>query len=92
MHVPLVVHWPTGIAARGEVRDQFHYVTDIAPTVLEVAGVELPESYRGTAQMPMAGSSIAYAFDRRRRAEPQDLRSTSRWVGTARCTTRGGRR
>ena len=63
VHVPLVVHWPNGIAARGEVRDQFHYVTDVAPTVLEVAGVTMPESYRGLEQMPMAGTSMAYAFD-----------------------------
>ncbi len=62
VHVPLIVHWPAGIAARGELRDQFHYVTDIAPTVLEVAGVELPESYRGYRQMPLVGSSLAYAF------------------------------
>ena len=64
VHVPLVVHWPNGIAARGEVRDQFHYVTDVAPTVLEVAGVTMPETYRGLEQMPMAGTSMAYAFDR----------------------------
>ena len=64
MHVPLVVHWPNGIAARGEVRGQFHYVTDVAPTVLEIAGVTMPETYRGLEQMPMAGTSMAYAFDR----------------------------
>jgi arylsulfatase len=63
VHVPLVVHWPKGIQASGEVRRQFHYVTDIAPTVFEVAGVSVPENYRGFAQMPIAGQSIAYAFD-----------------------------
>ncbi len=63
VHVPLVVHWPKGIAARGEVRSQFHYVTDVAPTVLEVAGVPMPATYRGLEQMPMAGASMAYAFD-----------------------------
>jgi arylsulfatase A-like enzyme len=64
VHVPLIVHWPAGIAARGEVRGQFHYVTDVAPTVLEVTGVAMPDSYRGVEQMPMAGTSMAYAFDR----------------------------
>jgi arylsulfatase len=64
VHVPLVAHWPRGIAARGEVRGQFHYVTDIAPTVLEVAGATMPNAYRGIEQMPMAGVSMAYAFDR----------------------------
>jgi arylsulfatase len=63
VHVPLIVHWPNGITARGEVRSQFHYVTDVAPTVLEVAGVTMPETYRGLEQMPMAGASMAYAFD-----------------------------
>jgi arylsulfatase A-like enzyme len=63
VHVPLVVHWPKGIAAKGEVRNQFHYVTDIAPTVLEVAGASMPTTYRGYEQMPVAGASLTYAFD-----------------------------
>jgi arylsulfatase len=62
VHVPLVVHWPRGIAARGEVRGQFHYVTDIAPTVYEAAGVTVPEVYRGYEQMPIAGTSLTYSF------------------------------
>jgi len=63
VHVPLIVHWPDGIAARGEVRSQFHYVTDIAPTVYEIVGATMPEVYRGFEQMPIAGASLAYAFD-----------------------------
>ena len=39
---PLVVHWPAGIEAKGELRHQFHHVTDIVPTILEVIGVEAP--------------------------------------------------
>jgi arylsulfatase A-like enzyme len=62
VHVPLIAHWPNGIAARGEVRTQFHYVTDIAPTVLEAAGVTMRESYRGYEQMPLAGASLGYWF------------------------------
>jgi arylsulfatase A-like enzyme len=62
VHVPLIAHWPKGIAATGEVRTQFHYVTDIAPTVLEVAGATMPAVYRGYEQMPVAGASIAYTF------------------------------
>ena len=34
-----IVHWPSGIAARGEIRSQFHHVIDVAPTVLEAAGL-----------------------------------------------------
>jgi arylsulfatase A-like enzyme len=62
VHVPLIVHWTKGIAARGELRHQFHYVTDIAPTVLEIAGVVMPEVHRGYEQMPVAGASMAYSF------------------------------
>ncbi len=63
VHVPLIVHWPKGIRAKGEVRHQFHYVTDITPTVLEVTGARAPNVYRGVEQMPIAGSSLAYSFD-----------------------------
>jgi arylsulfatase len=60
---PLVVHWPRGIRDRGEIRNQFHHVTDIAPTLLELAGVSAPEEYAGIPQLPMAGTSLAYTFD-----------------------------
>ncbi|HEY5103929.1 MAG TPA: arylsulfatase [Acidimicrobiales bacterium] len=63
VHVPLIVHWPKGIEAKGEIRQQFHYVTDIAPTVYEAAGAEVPEVYRGFTQMPIAGASLSYSFD-----------------------------
>jgi len=62
VHVPLIAHWPKGIKAKGELRSQFHYVTDIAPTVLEAAGVTVPETYRGARQMPLAGASLSYSF------------------------------
>jgi len=62
VHVPLIAHWPRGIASKGEVRHQFHYVTDIAPTVYEAAGVSVPEVYQGLEQMPLAGASLAYTF------------------------------
>ena len=39
---PLVVHWPEGIKAKGEIRSQWHHVTDIAPTVMEAAGLPFP--------------------------------------------------
>lgn len=58
----MVVHWPKGIAARGEVRSQWHHVIDIAPTVLEAAGLPEPTSVNGTAQIPIAGTSLVYTF------------------------------
>ncbi len=59
----LVVHWPAGIRARGEIRSQYHHIIDIAPTILEAAGAEVPETYHGVEQQPMDGVSMLYAFD-----------------------------
>ena len=58
-----VVHWPAGIRARGEVRPQFHHVIDVAPTVLEAAGLPQPRSVNGVEQHPLEGVSMAYSFD-----------------------------
>ncbi len=60
---PLVIHWPAGIQAKGEVRHQYHHCTDIVATILDVCGVELPETYNGVAQRPLDGISMAYSFD-----------------------------
>ena len=59
---PLVVHWPAGIADRGAIRTQFHHVTDVAPTILEVVGAPVPETVNGVPQQPIAGTSLAYSF------------------------------
>jgi arylsulfatase A-like enzyme len=58
-----VVHWPGGFQARGELRSQFHHVIDLAPTVLEVAGLPEPTSVNGVQQLPLQGVSMAYTFD-----------------------------
>jgi arylsulfatase len=58
-----VVHWPSGIRARGEVRSQFHHVIDVAPTILEAAGLPAPLSVNGVQQRPLEGVSMAYTFD-----------------------------
>jgi arylsulfatase len=58
-----IVHWPRGIKAKGEVRAQFHHVIDVAPTVLEVAGLPTPTFVNGVQQKPMEGVSMAYSFD-----------------------------
>ena len=60
---PLVVSWPARIKAKGEVRSQFHHVVDIAPTVLEAAGLPEPKTVNGVAQTPMEGVSFLYTFD-----------------------------
>lgn len=56
---PLIVHWPRGIAARGEVRRQYVHAIDIVPTVLEVLGVEAPPVLDGVEQRPVEGTSFA---------------------------------
>ena len=58
-----VVHWPNGFKARGELREQFTHVIDIAPTILEVTGIPEPEYVNGVKQIPIQGTSIAYTFD-----------------------------
>jgi arylsulfatase len=58
----VVIHWPARIQAKGEVRSQFTHVTDIAPTVLEAAGLPFPKSVNGAAQRPFDGTSMVYTF------------------------------
>ena len=58
-----IVHWPKGIKARGELRHQFHHVIDVAPTILEVAGLPEPLMINGVTQKPIEGTSMRYSFD-----------------------------
>ena len=60
---PLVISWPKGIKARGEVRNEYHHSTDIVPTILEVCGLEMPKVYKGVEQYPLSGVSMKYSFD-----------------------------
>ncbi len=61
VHVPLVMHWPAGIAGdqRGTRRDQFVNVSDVAPTVYDLLGIAAPDVFRGYAQLPVTGNSFA---------------------------------
>jgi len=58
----MVVHWPNRIKAKGEIRSQFHHVIDIAPTMLEAAGLPEPTMVNGTRQAPIEGVSMLYSF------------------------------
>lgn len=59
----MVVHWPKGITAKNEVRSQWHHVIDVAPTILEAAGLPEPRSVNGTVQTPIEGVSMVYSFN-----------------------------
>jgi arylsulfatase len=61
--VGMAIHWPKGIEAEGELRTQFHHVIDVAPTILEAAGLPEPREVNGIAQRPMDGVSMVYTFD-----------------------------
>jgi arylsulfatase len=65
---PLIISWPKGIKARGEIRHQYHHSVDIVPTILELAGLEMPDVYEGVKQYPLSGKSMVYTFD----AKPDD--------------------
>ena len=60
---PLVIHWPAGISAKGEVRHQYHHSTDIVPTIYDVCGVTMPDVYAGATQNPLSGVSMRSTFD-----------------------------
>lgn len=64
MSDPLIVHWPAGTRARGEVRGQYVHVVDVAPTILEALALDAPLELNGIAQRPLEGVSFAHTFDR----------------------------
>ena len=80
MHVPLIMHWPARISSRGtgtgtetgteNLRDQFHHVNDIVPTIYEALGVAAPATYRGREQMPITGTSMLSTFDAPNAVQP----------------------
>jgi arylsulfatase len=79
---PLIISWPKGITARGELRHQYHHSTDIVPTILEICGLEMPKEYRGVAQYPLSGVSMRYTFDAVPDAPTQKKRQYYAMLGT----------
>ena len=61
--VGMTIRWPKGIQAKGELRGQFGHVIDIAPTILEAAGLPEPKMVNGIEQRPMDGTSLVYSFN-----------------------------
>nr|WP_300048238.1 arylsulfatase [uncultured Nocardioides sp.] len=68
-----IVHWPGGIDERGGLRSQFTHVTDLAPTILEAAGLPEPTMVNGVLQAPIEGTSMLYAFNDKDAPERHDL-------------------
>ncbi len=79
---PLVIHWPKGIKAKGEIRNQYHHSVDIVPTILECCGLEMPSTYRGVQQWPLSGGSMKYTFDAKPNDKSQKHRQYFAMLGT----------
>lgn len=69
----IIIHWPLGIKAKGEIRSQFTHVVDIAPTVFEVCKVPAPKMVNGIAQDPIEGISMVYSFENANEKERHTL-------------------
>ena len=68
-----IIHWPSRIKSEGQIRTQFHHVINIAPTILDVAGIPEPRTVDGVGQHPMEGVSMAYTFDDPKAPEHREL-------------------
>ncbi|WP_374507172.1 arylsulfatase [Flavobacterium sp.] len=79
---PLIISWPKGIQARGEVRNQYHHSTDIVPTILDVCGLEMPTTYKGTPQYPVSGVSMKYTFTSTPNSKTEKKRQYYAMLGT----------
>jgi arylsulfatase len=64
-----IIHWPKVIKAKGEIRSQFHHVIDVAPTILEAAGLPAPTFVNGVMQEQLHGVSMIYSFNDPKAAE-----------------------
>jgi len=68
-----IVHWPNGVQDSGGKRHQFSHVIDLAPTILEAAGIPEPAFVNGVMQSPMEGTSMLYSFNEAEATEEHDL-------------------
>ena len=79
---PLIISWPKGIKARGEIRNQYHHSVDIVPTLLDIIGVQMPKVYHGVEQYPLSGVSMRYTFDAAPDAPTRKKRQYYAMLGT----------
>ncbi len=66
----MAISWPNVIKDKGGIRQQFHHVVDIVPTILEATGIPLPEEIDGIKQEPVDGTSMLYTFDKKNTDSP----------------------
>src|SRR5213594_1755528 len=71
----MAISWPARIKDKGGIRNQFHHVIDIVPTLLEATGIPAPVMVDGIAQKPIEGVSVAYTFDRANASAPTTHRT-----------------
>ena len=79
---PLVISWPKGIKAKGQVRHQYHHANDIVPTILDICGLKMPKLYNGVEQYPLSGVSMRYTFDAKPDAPTKKKRQYYAMLGT----------
>ncbi len=72
----VVIHWPRALKAHGDIRPQYHHLIDIAPTILEAAGLPQPKVVNGTPQKPIEGVSMAYSFKDAQAKSPHTVQYT----------------
>jgi arylsulfatase A-like enzyme len=75
----LMVRWPSGGITAGELRSQYHHVIDIAPTLLEIVGMSMPDQVNGVTQQPMHGVSMTYSFGDAEVESPRRLQHYEMW-------------
>jgi len=66
----MAVSWPARIKDKGGLREQFMHVIDVVPTILEAAGIKVPETVNGIKQAPIEGTSFVYTFDKQNAKAP----------------------
>jgi arylsulfatase A-like enzyme len=75
----MAIAWPSRITDKGGIRNQFHHVIDVVPTILEATGIAEPDYVDGIQQAPIEGVSMMYTFDRKNANTPTStIPSTSK--------------
>lgn len=83
MRNPMVVSWPQRIVDVGGLREQFHHVVDVMPTILQAVGVPIPEQVHGAKQLPVDGLSMLYSFDKPQAPSERRIQYFNIWAHRA---------